>query len=223
MIIPISYPLSRLSPLYPGTPLVTLKRIKSIEWGDSSDSSIISFSSHAGTHIDLPRHFCQNGLSAVDLLKPETIFTPVYCINIPKHPGESISINDMRQVVIPNDASALLIRTGFYQYRNLDPEIYTSQHPPINPEIPAYLREICPNLNLLGIDTISISNPANRSSGQSAHRSFLCDRKSILLLEDADLSNNMLSQGNWTLRIFPWILDELDGVQVTAFMEKQVV
>ena len=55
MLIPISYPLNRAAPLYPGTEPLTITRTKSFKKGDAEEKSLITFSSHAGTHIDLPR------------------------------------------------------------------------------------------------------------------------------------------------------------------------
>jgi len=54
MLIPISYPLNRATPLYPGTEPLAITPTKSFEGGDVEEKSLITFSSHAGTHIDLP-------------------------------------------------------------------------------------------------------------------------------------------------------------------------
>ena len=76
MLISISYPLNRATPLYPGTEPLTITPTKSIEGGDAENKSLIAVSSHAGTHIDLPGHFCPDGGSVKALLAPEAVFAP---------------------------------------------------------------------------------------------------------------------------------------------------
>ena len=83
----ISYNLDRQSPLYPGTPPVTIEPFRSIDRGDSANNSIITLSSHTGTHIDLPRHFCSSGKTVVEILEGENAVEPAYCYDIPKKPG----------------------------------------------------------------------------------------------------------------------------------------
>ncbi len=90
MLIPISYPLNRATPLNPGTEPLAISRTKSFEEGDAEEKSLITFSSHAGTHIDLPRHVCPGAGSVRSLLAPEAVFEPARCIAIPKTGAEPI-------------------------------------------------------------------------------------------------------------------------------------
>jgi hypothetical protein len=39
-------------------------------------------------------------------------------------------------------------------------------------------------------------------------------------MEDADLSDESLLIGKWRLRIYPWIIDEIEGVPVTVMAER---
>jgi len=217
--IKISYTLKKDGPLYPGTPSITFDAFKSIDRGDSSNSSIITLPGHAGTHIDLPRHFCREGSSARDMLSEETVIEPAYCCNVPKKPGESLTCKDLIHLPVPGTARALLIRTGFFTYRASDPETYSGKHPWIHPDVAGFLRVRFPHLVLFGIDTISVSNPAQRTAGHAAHRSFLCEKLPIMLLEDLDLSQENLTAHPWKLIFYPIMLDDLDGVPVIAFLE----
>ena len=213
----ISYPLEKHSPLYPSSPEVSFNPVRSIANNDSANTSLFSFGNHSGTHIDVPLHFCDNGVSVVEMLNAENVFSPAICIDIVKEPGSSISKADLEPFVEQiNDVEALLIRTGFFRYRQSQSDVYTASHPWIQPDVPEYLHEICPRLKLVGFDTISISNPSHREEGRTAHRAFLCGEFSLLLLEDADLSNPLLVGNKFELHLYPWIVGKVDATPVTA-------
>lgn len=217
MLIHISYPLEKHSPLYPGSPEVLFNPVRSIANDDSANTSLFSFGNHSGTHIDVPLHFCDNGFSVVDMLNAENVFSPAVCIDVAKEPESSISKADLEPFMEQiSDAEALLIRTGFFRYRQDRPDVYTTSHPWIQPDVPEYLREICPRLKLVGLDTVSVSNPSHREEGRAVHRAFLCDKLPFLLLEDADLSNLCLVGKKFELQVYPWIVDKVDATPVTV-------
>lgn len=220
MLIPISYPLNRGTPLYPGTEPLTIIPTKSLARGDPEEESRIAFSSHAGTHIDLPRHFCPGGGSVSTLLEPESIFEPAYCIEVPKSGDMPLLVEDILPTLSSiRDAQALLIKTGCGRTRTTVPETYASEHPWVHPAVPGVLRRECPQLCLFGIDTISVAAPAHREEGRESHRAFLCGSPHILLLEDVNLSNSRLTGGPWQLRLYPVLFDDLDGIPVVALAE----
>lgn len=218
MLIPISYPLSEKTPLYPNTPSLHIEPHKSMNRGDNTNSSLFTLSNHSGTHIDLPLHFCKNGKSVMDILKGENIFAPVYCLNIPKNLNEPVHPDDF-QIFLPEiqHAEAILVRTGSYRFRER-PE-YCSDYPYVDPEVPRYLRTHLPDLKLFGIDTLSVSNPSHKEAGRECHRNFLCNHQNIMILEDVDLADARLSEKPGILRLYPWLLEELDAVPVVAIVE----
>jgi len=217
LLIHISYPLEKYSPLYPGSPEVSFNPVRSIANNDSANTSLFSFGNHSGTHIDAPLHFCENGFSVVYILEAENVFSPAICIDIAKEPDSYISKADIepfeKQII---DVEALLIRTGFFRYRQSQSDLYTTSHPWIHPDVPEYLREMCPQLKVIGLDTISISNPSHREEGRAAHKAFLCGEFPILLLEDANISDPRLVENIFELHIYPWIVDDVDATQVTV-------
>ena len=219
MIIPISYPLNTGTPLYPGTSGIKIVAEKSMSRGDSANTSIITMSSHAGTHVDVPRHFCQKGRSVFDTFQRVNSFSPTYCIILPAIADQGIRADDLIELISEKgDAEAILIRTGSCELRSTDPASYASEHPWVHADVAELLRKGCPKLRLLGIDTISISTPAHRLEGRNSHRAFLCHKNPICLLEDADLSS-VLSVDRFTLTLFPWLIEDLDSVPVTAFLK----
>lgn len=220
MLKRISYPVFSQSPVYPGTPPISYQEVKSIAKGDSANTTLISLSSHTGTHIDVPRHFCPGGKTVRDILGEKLELSPVYCIDVTAKPKNAIGISDIQPFIgqIP-DAEGIFIRTGMYKFRATDSNRYSSGHPWISPVLPSFLRTACPKIRLFGTDTISISNPQFRDEGRKCHRAFLCGDSPIVLAEDLDLSDPSLVSAPLTVTIYPWILDDLDGVPVHAFAE----
>ncbi|MGI6504478.1 MAG: cyclase family protein [Candidatus Methanoculleus thermohydrogenotrophicum] len=220
MLIPISYPLNRGTPLYPGREPLAITPTRSLEQEDAENESQITFSSHAGTHIDLPRHTCPDGGTVRALLAPEAVFEPAWCIEIPRTGEEPIRIHDLLpHLDVVRNARALFVRTGSGQLRESDPEAYAERHPWVHPEVPGFLRMQNPGLRLLGIDTLSIANLSYPEEGTKAHRAFLCNHPHIFLLEDVDLSYGRLLGEPWILRLYPVVFDDLDAVPVVALAE----
>lgn len=219
MIVPISYPVTRRSPLYPNTPPYAISPIRSMDRGDSANTSSITLSSHTGTHIDAPSHFCKQGAAITAYLTADTIFFPVHCIDVQKSESSEISVNDLEERIdqVP-EAEALLIRTGWHAIRSENPEQYSNDHPWVSPEVPRLLRKRCPQLRLFGIDQISVSSVHHRHEGHECHREFLCGEKPVLLLEDLDLSDSRIS-GRFRLHVFPFVIESIDGVPVIALAE----
>lgn len=181
---------------------------------------MITLNSHAGTHIDLPRHFCKNGGGVRDLLDGSNRFFPTYCISCNKERGEIITPGDLSSLLPAiSDAEALLIRTGFSVKREEDPDTYVHGHPCIDPGIADLLRELCKNLRLVGIDIISVSLPGQRDLGQRCHRAFLCHDRPILLLEDVFIPECRVTFTPAVLSVYPFLVDDLDGVPVIAMLE----
>ena len=213
MLIPISYPLNRETPLWPGGEPLTITA--------GEGGSRISFPGHAGTHISLPRQICPGGAPVSTLLAPEVALAPAQCIGIPKAGGEPIRIHDLLpHLDVVRGVRALFIRTGCGHSRESDPGAYAGgARPWIHREVPGFLRMQNAGLRLLGVDTISIATPAEPEEGAKARRAFLCDHPHIFLLEDVDLSYDRLLEGSWVLRLYPVVFDDLEAVPVVALAE----
>ncbi len=216
----LSYPVSAETPLYPGTPPFSCQKVKSMERGDSANTSQITVSNHTGTHIDAPRHFCPGGETTREILGGCYEIAPVYCVDLEIQENTAVDIARLGPYLEKiRNAEGLFIRTGMYRHRAGDPRRYCEEHPWIDPGLPAVLRKTCPSLRLFGTDTISISNPSHRDEGRACHRAFLCEQEPIILAEDLNLSDPELTTSPLRVTIYPWIVDDLDGVPVMVFAE----
>src|SRR4029077_12481180 len=66
-LIDVSVPLDAQLPTYPHNTPFSLEAIKRIARGDSSNVSTVHLSAHAGTHVDAPRHFFDDGIGGEKL------------------------------------------------------------------------------------------------------------------------------------------------------------
>src|SRR3954464_14178777 len=66
-LIDVSVPLDAQLPTYPHNTPFALEAIKRLAQGDSSNVSTLHMSAHAGTHVDAPRHFFDEGAGVESL------------------------------------------------------------------------------------------------------------------------------------------------------------
>jgi kynurenine formamidase len=189
--VTLSWPLNERTPLYPGTPPVKIQIERSISGGDSCNTSVVTFSSHAGTHVDAPRHFFNDGRPLHDFSSDEFTFRHPLILECPQSLGGVIVSDDLDGISGNPDIDMVLIRTGFQKYRATNSEKYSTQNPCLSPEVATWLRNKFPELRAVGIDCISVASRMHRDLGRDTHYALLkqCegDRKPLLIIEDMNL------------------------------------
>ena len=181
-VIFLSHIIDEDTPLYAGRKSIKLRRVKSIDKGDTCNLMKWAFLNHTGTHVDAPLHFLNNSLSVTDFKPQSWIFKNVLLVNIPNiTSGYMVTAQDIKSIA---NCELLLLRTGFQKYRGRS--LYWSDSPALHPELCDWLIKKSPSLRAVGIDFISISNLKKRDIGRAAHKRFL--GKGIILIEDMDLS-----------------------------------
>ena len=214
----LSYGIDEAAPLYPGTPPLEIRKIKEINKGDACNTFLITLSDHSGTHIDMPRHFLNSGKSVKGSHAPELVYKNPVIIDCPKRAGEIIEPGDLDGISSVKNADALLVRTGFYKYRDSNAGVYCNENPSLSPEAANRLRADLPNVKIFGIDSISISSKARREMGAEAHRILLADnghgRGPVFILEDLYLPSEMKKLDE--LLVFPVFDAEIGGSPCTV-------
>lgn len=105
--IDVSVPLDANLPSYPGNTPFTLEGIKRIANGDSSNVSTLHLSAHAGTHVDAPRHFFDDG-PGVESLALDLLIGRTRLIEVPARAG--IGAEDLADLDLSEDVR-LIIKT----------------------------------------------------------------------------------------------------------------
>jgi len=212
----LSYSLTKETKGYGNSSVISLEDDKSIAKGDSCNTSLICISSHAGTHIDFPKHFLNSGKKEADYNLEDLIFKEPFFIDCPKKRSDLIMPEDIimhGKGLMKSDI--LLLRTGFYKFRKKDD--YYISNPGIAPETARLIKNKYPNIKAIGIDSISISPYKNRELGRLTHKIFLQKKNPVLLIEDMDLSEdfNLLKKLK-TIMVLPLNINELEAAPCTV-------
>lgn len=216
----MSYPITESMLLYGQTPSPKITKFTSIEEGASSNTTLLTIHTHTGTHIDFPKHFISEGRNLSDYQAGDFIFPRPIVLGIPKGPGELIGAEDLEPFSDKlAGADLLLIRTGFYQYREQD--LYKIHNPGIHSAGIRYIRTNYKNIRAVGADIISVSSYQHREDGRLAHReAFRNDSgfgEPLLLIEDLDLSADL--SGLKRVLVFPLLITGVEAAPCTAIGE----
>lgn len=210
----LSHPLSNDTPLYGGANDINLKQNTFIRNGDTANSLTLSFPNHAGTHVDVPYHFFENGKKLTDHDASFWIFQHPVCVDVCGEDGYLVKYDDVVDS-INDDTDLLLIRTGYEKFRN--EAKYWQKNPGLSVDLAKKLRIKHPNIRAVGMDIISVSSRLHREEGREAHREFLGDHyfpEPIMLIEDMSIKNyhNNISK----VIVLPIMIMGADGAPCTV-------
>ena len=206
-IYDITVPLSPSLPVYPGDPDVAITPVAQLQWGDAANVSRLVLSSHAGTHLDAPRHFFQAGL-AIDGITPHVLMGSARVCAFPDATTH-LTADDLRplglagtqRLLFKTPNSALWERTGFQtNYIALT-------------ESAAHLL-VDLGVQLVGIDYLSVD--AFECQDFPVHRTLL--GAGVLILEGLDLRH--VPPGEYELLALPLLLQDGDGAPVRAILRQ---
>jgi len=207
-----SHILDEKTPLYGGGKGLDIHNDRSIYEGDSCNTSSFQFSSHVGSHVDVPRHFIQDGLAVDSYAPSEWVFTSPLLLDVPSGPGQMIGPDDLPDIDCKKDeVDLLLIRTGFEIFRSED--LYWENGPGFLPELADHLCACYPSLWAIGLDTISLTSYQHRELGRKAHYAFLS--KNIRIFEDLALSHIKSALSLIKVIALPLLIAGCDGAPCT--------
>jgi arylformamidase len=202
----VSMPLFRGMPAFPGDPVFTAEPSHAIARGDAYNVSALALGSHAGTHVDPPRHFLPDG-ATVDAIDLDALSGPCHVVDIPSDRG-TIGAGEIARV--PASAERILFRTANSERWARQLEFF--------PDYVALDASAADELvgrggvRLVGIDSLSIESD---STGRfPVHRALL--GAGILILEGLLL--NAASPGEHHLECLPLRVRDGDGGPARAVL-----
>ncbi len=149
--IDISMPLQAGMAAFPGDPDFSARRTRSVDQGDPYNLSTLEFGSHAGTHLDPPRHFLPAGL-ATDQLDLAVLNGPCVVLGVDPH-RESIGPEDL--VRLPVGTQRVLFRTRNSDRWHASPRFFPDY---VALSLAAADSLLARGVRLVGIDSLSVES-----------------------------------------------------------------
>ncbi|MFA6540145.1 MAG: cyclase family protein [Bacteroidota bacterium] len=208
----LSHVIDEFTPSYGNRDNFTQEELSSIIKGGSANSSKWIFSSnHLGTHIDVPKHFFDDGQDILSYHAGFWIFRSARVIDIECSEGKIIN-QELFEKQLSDDIDLLMIRTGYEKYRKSDK--YWNDNPGLSPDLADYLRNKYKNLRAIGFDFISLTSWNHRDIGKQAHKCFLDKSSPLLIIEDMSLQS--LKGNIQNVTILPMRVRNSNGSPVTV-------
>lgn len=179
--------------VYPGDPETKIEKVMSLDADDMYNLSTISATLHAGTHLDAPLHFIQDGLSISDI--PLDKFTgDVTVLSLPDGP----ITGEMVENLFPRNVKKLILRTG---------------------KNSVFFGGAAEDVAAIGYELLGYDKPALGGGNEAAcHRALLSS--GATLLENLDLSN-VAHDGEYFLIALPIKAEGLEASFTRAVLLEQ--
>lgn len=177
------------TPVYEGDPQPEVEYLKSMDNMDDYNLSYIKMTTHSGTHIDAPLHFCEDG-SPVDMLRLNTFYGKCTVISV-----EGILTGEDMERLLPYCKRRILFRGNGKTYLSRSAAIVLAESRVI----------------LVGTDADSIAAPFDEIR---PHRELA--RAGITVIENLNLS--AIKDGEYELCAFPVKLAGLEAAPCRAIL-----
>ncbi len=199
-IIDVTLPIRPGMFTYPGDPIVAIEQTSDMSKGDLSNLSVISLSTHTGTHVDPPIHFVEDG-ATIDALALDTLVGPAHVIDM-RGVG-SIGASELDALDLPDGVDRLLFLTDWSAR-------WAEQSPTFPDTVTAVSTEgagwlVDHGIRVVGTDFISIETAADPTF--PVHRALL--GAGVAIIEGLDLRD--VPAGRYTLWCLPLKIQEGDG------------
>jgi arylformamidase len=202
----VSVPLAAGTPTYPGNPPFELDAIKRMAAGASSNVSRVVMGTHAGTHVDAPRHFFDNG-TAVDDLPLDLLIGRARVVDLPKRGG--ITADDLAAAGLREDLRVLLRTPNSALWNG---SAFKEEYTHLTEGAARYLVE--QGVKVIGIDYLSVEQ--FRKPGAPAHRALLSE--GVIIIEGLDLSE--AEPGMYELYCLPLRIAGADGAPARVVLKR---
>jgi arylformamidase len=203
--IDISMPLRPGMAAFPGDPAFSASPTHSLAHGDAYNISLLGFGSHAGTHVDPPRHFLADGVG-IDRIDLGALNGPCYVLRV--SPGRS-SIGTADVAALPPGTDRVLFRTENSE-RWCTSDSFFEDYVALAPEGAEAL--LARGVRLVGIDSLSVE--ADTTGQFPVHHALL--GHGTLILEGLLLAD--VEPGAYELECLPLRIENGDGGPARAVL-----
>ena len=205
-LIDVTVPLDSNVPTYPGNTPFQLEAIKRLAQGDSSNLSTLHLSAHAGTHVDAPRHFFDEG-PGTEQLALEMLCGRARVIELTTRKG--ITSQDLAEFDLTEDVR-LLIKT--HNSRLWGMPVFHDDFIGVTESAARFLVEH--GVKLLGVDYLSVEE--FKKPGAPAHRTLL--GAGTIVIEGLNLRD--VEPGTYELFCLPLSIVGADGAPARVILRR---
>jgi arylformamidase len=204
----VSVPITAEMPTWPGNPPVWVREVEPFEEDDPARVSVLSMSSHTGTHVDAPAHYLERG-ATIDEMPPDVGMGPAHVVHVkeaaivePEH-FDGVDLESVDRLLIrTRNSPALWEQDGF---------VDTFAH--LSTEAAEHLAEA--DLDLVGIDYLSVAGYQRNET--PVHRALL--EAGTWILEGLNLGG--VTGGPVELACLPLEIDGCDGAPARALVRRR--
>jgi arylformamidase len=206
-ILDISVPLNAELPVWPGDPQIVLERYRCISEGNASNDSRIACSVHAGTHVDAPAHFIENGATVdqlpLDILMGNAMVVELLNVDI-------ITPETLESVTLPVEMKRVLFKTK-------NSTLWTDPTHHFNPDFVALSADaakwlVHKGVRLVGVDYLSVQ--LYKDTEPLTHQILL--EAGVVIVEGLNL--HKARQASYQLVCLPLKLTGSEGAPARAIL-----
>jgi arylformamidase len=190
---------------WPGDPKFKMERRMDMGAGDEANVSLLTMSSHTGTHMDAPLHFLKNG-RGLDEMPLGVAVGPARVIGI-KNP-ESITRDELIPYQI-GEGERILFKTA-NSLRNWPDEPFREDYVHISTEAALFLARR--RVRLVGVDYLSVSQ--FEENEVEVHRTLL--EAGVWIIEGLNLA--AVEPGRFDLICLPLKIANSDGAPARVIL-----
>lgn len=214
----LGYPLRSDAPSPPAIPPIETSPFLTIA-KDGANVTMLKFTSHTGTHLDVPRHVIADGLGLTELDPADFVFEHPVVLDLPL--GDTVVVQpEHLQAFVEQaqDADLLLFRFGYAEVRRTDPARFSTKSPGFGVESARFLRSNFPMMRGLGMDVPSLSCIEYLDETMAAHHElFSGDGRRFVVIEDMNLDQDLT--GLQRVVAAPLLVYRCDGGPCTVIGE----
>ncbi len=206
-IYDITVPITAGMPVWPGDPPVTLEPVFQIGAGHRSNVSHLALPTHAGTHVDPPRHFIAGG-ATVDQLSLELLVGPADVAYLPE--AEVIDAATLAALSLPPDCRRLLLRTRNSLYWAHDERAFHEDYVGMTADAARWIVER--GIRVVGTDYLAVSRHGDDTV--PVHHTLL--EAGVIIVEGLNLHE--IVPGCYQLVCLPLKIADGDGAPARAIL-----
>jgi arylformamidase len=211
--IDLTHELANGMPVYPGDPVPSFKRTKTVAH-DGVNLSDLNLGSHTGTHFDAPRHFFEDGVP-VDKIPVKDFISDALVLDLSfKRMGDGISSEDLRKAISSTGSElkagdSVILYTGCSDLWGKDPAV-NSNFTYLSGEGAKYL--VSKKVKAVGIDFLSIEQ--FHSKTHETHKELLGN--GVYIVESLNRELKKILGKRVLFMFFPLKFENGDGAPCRA-------